>query len=179
MGVKRKKTYSKIWDDSDWVVIPGQLVPGRGRPSKTRPLFQFIGEKLPYASLATVKKHVEEGSKDNPYGVYLAHDSFGVARYGGRGDIFGRLATHKRVYPKELQYFSFFIIKSKNHEREIETAILRAASSQMTLNERKVRTGLAVGRVTDYEPGTRFVERQSHKGRRRRKAGPKRVSQSK
>jgi hypothetical protein len=37
------------------------------------------------------------------------------------------------------------LIKNKNHEREIETAILRAASSQMVLNQRKVRTGLKAG----------------------------------
>jgi hypothetical protein len=114
-----------------------------------------------------VKAHVKKVSSDL-YGVYLAHDSFGVPRYGGRGDIFGRLAQHKRDYPKELEYFSFFIIKNKNHEREIETAILRAASSEMTLNERKVRTGLAIGNVTDYEPGTYFVERQSPRGRRQK-----------
>jgi hypothetical protein len=167
--MKRKKADKKIWSDSDWVVVPGRLIPGPGRPLKTSRLFQFVGEKLPYDCLKSVKAHIRDVSDDDPYGVYLSHDSFGVARYGGRGNIFGRLAQHKRDYPKELLYFSFFIIKNKNHEREIETAILRAASSQMTLNERKVRTGLAVGNVTDYEPGTHFVERQSPKGRSRKK----------
>jgi hypothetical protein len=167
--VKRKKTEKKIWSDHDWVVVPGRLIGGPGRPLKTSRLFQFVAEKLPYESLGKVKEHVSAVSDDDPVGVYFSHDSFGVARYGGRGDIFTRLAQHKRDYPKELQYFSFFIIKNKNHEREIETAILRAASPQMTLNERKVRTGLSVGNATDYEPGTRFVERQSPRGRRRRK----------
>lgn len=174
----RKATEGKIWSDSDWVVIPGRLVQP-GRPPKESRLFHFVGEKLPYACLATVKAHVEKVSEHDPNGVYLAHDSFGVARYGGRGDIFGRLAAHKRAYPKELQYFSFFIIKNKSHRSEIETALLRAASSQMTLNERKVRTGLAVGRVTDYEPGTHFVERQGHRGRRHRKRGRPPLPQSK
>jgi hypothetical protein len=91
----------------------------------------------------------------------------GVPRYGGRGDIFSRLASHKRNYPKQLLYFPFFIIKSKVHEREIETALLRAASSQMVLNQRKVRSGLEVGNITDYEPGTDFVERQNQRGKKK------------
>jgi hypothetical protein len=167
--MKRKKTEKRIWSDHDWVVVPGRLIGGPGRPLKTSRLFQFVGEKLPYDSLSKVKEHVMKVSTDDPVGVYLSHVSFGVARYGGRGDIFVRLAQHKRDYPKELQYFSFFIIRNKNHEREIETAILRAASSQMTLNERKVRTGLAIGNVIDYEPGTHFVERQSPRGRPQKK----------
>lgn len=109
----------------------------------------------------------------------MAHDSMGVARYGGRGSIFNRLASHKRKYPKELLYFSFFIIKNKNHEREIETALLRAAGSQMVLNQRKVRTGLEVGSVGDYEPGTHFVERQGMRGRKKnRRRGPKKNPKS-
>ncbi len=90
----------------------------------------------------------------------------GVARYGGRGDIFNRLQSHQKKYRKELLYFSFFVIKDKNHEREIETAILRAASSQMILNQRKVRAGLELGNVADYEPGTEFIERQHKKGKK-------------
>lgn len=94
-------------------------------------------------------------------GVYMAHDSMGVARYGGRGNIISRLAMHKKNYPKELLYFSFYIIANKSHEREIETAILRAAGGQMNLNERKVREGIAVGNVSDFEPGTYFFERRT------------------
>jgi hypothetical protein len=116
---------------------------------------------------------------DDVQGVYLAHDSMGVARYGGRGNIFNRVASHKKKYPKELLYFSFFIIKNKKHEREIETAILRAAGSQMVLNQRKVRTGLAVGNVADYEPGTQFVQRQGLRGRtRKRRRGRRKNSNS-
>jgi hypothetical protein len=75
----------------------------------------------------------------------------GVARYGGRGDIFNRLATHKRDYQKQLQFFSFYVIANKTHEREIETVILRAAGSQMTLNTRKIACGLHPGNIADYE----------------------------
>ena len=48
-------------------------------------------------------------------GVYLAHDSLGHARYGGRGQIFVRLSNHIKKYPRELLYFSFYVIKEKNH----------------------------------------------------------------
>ncbi len=94
----------------------------------------------------------------------MAHDSMGVARYGGRGSIFSRLDRHRKDYPDELLYFSFYVISNKAHEREIETAILRAAGGQMVLNERKVRMGLENGNVSDYEPGTWYFERQRPKG---------------
>jgi hypothetical protein len=164
----RKNVEKRIWSGEDWLVVPGRLVPGPGRPSKASHLFRFVGEKLPYGCLREVSEYVRSKS-DDIEGVYMAHDSMGVARYGGRGNIFSRLASHKRKYPKELLYFSFFIIENKNHEREIETALLRAAGSQMVLNQRKVRTGLEVGNVGDYEPGTMFVERQGIRGRKRRR----------
>jgi hypothetical protein len=82
----------------------------------------------------------------------------------GHGDIFDRLAAHKYRHRKQLLYFSFCIISNKNHEREIETAVLRAAGGQMTLNEKKVRMGLEAGSVSDYEPGTWYFERQWVKG---------------
>jgi hypothetical protein len=161
----KKSVDTKVWAGDGRRVVSGRLVPGKGRPAKTGHLFRFVGEKLPYACLRDVADHVRAESNDVE-GVYLAHDSMGVARYGGRGDIFSRLDRHQRKYPKELLYFSFFIIKNKNHEREIETAILRAAGSQMILNQRKVRTGLDVGNVADYEPGTYFIERQGQRGRK-------------
>lgn len=102
----------------------------------------------------------------------MAHDSMGVARYGGRGNIFARLRSHKRRYPKELMYFSFYTIKNKNHEREIENAILRAAGGQMMLNQNKKREGLEVGAVTDYEAGTYYFQRRP--ARRTKKAKTRR-----
>ncbi len=101
-------------------------------------------------------------------GVYFAHDSMGVARYGGRGAIFSRLSAHRKKYPKQLLFYSFYVIENKSHEREIETAILRAAGPQMTLNTRKVAYGLHPGNIGDYEPGTKFFERQKIRGRKRR-----------
>lgn len=159
----KKKTFDRVWSGDGWAVISGRLIPGPGRPQKAGRLFRIIGEKLPYECLKEARTYVKQYSADIE-GVYFAHDSMGVARYGGRGDIFTRLASHKKRYPKELLYFSFYIIENKSHEREIETAILRAASSQMILNKRKIRTGLAIGNISDYEPGTMFLERQGVRG---------------
>lgn len=170
---KKKTDRRPVWTADGWRVVSGRLVPGKGRPRKASHLFRFVGEKLPYSCLRDVADHVRAAS-DEVEGVYFAHDSMGVPRYGGRGDIFSRLDSHQREHPKELLYFSFFIIKNKNHEREIETAILRAAGSEMILNQRKVRTGLEVGNVADYEPGTDFIERQRQRGRKTKRRRPRR-----
>jgi hypothetical protein len=163
---KRQSTkivYETVHDSNGWVVKSGRLKPGRGRPAKVRPLFEVVAEKLPFSALAEVKTDMIEHGYSTE-GVYLAHDSFGVARYGGRGSIFGRLASHKKKYPRELEYFSFYTIADKKHEREIETALLRAAGPTLTLNTRKVRNGIDPGSVNDYEPGTEFYERQIKRG---------------
>jgi hypothetical protein len=159
-----------------WTVISGRLKRNVGRPPGTKHLFAIVAEKLPYESLNDVRRLLEENEfKTN--GVYMAHDSMGVARYGGRGQIFSRLASHKSKHPTQLLYFSFYTIAQKNHEREIETVILRAAGDQMILNTRKVRHGNEVGRITDYEGGTYFLERQHRRGpKRRRPRGRPRVT---
>jgi hypothetical protein len=61
----------------------------------------------------------------------------------------------------------FYIIADKTHEREIENVILRAASPQLVLNQRKVRDGIEPGSVKDYEPGTRYYRRKLARGERR------------
>lgn len=169
----RKKPSKKVvnqllWEEDGWKVFDGRLRPGPGRPAKADRLFQYVAEKIPYAALSKVKKWMKKES-DHLEGVYLAHDSMGTARYGGRGKIFDRLAAHKRKYTRELSYFSFYVVKSKNHEREIETVILRSAGSQMILNQRKVRVGIDPGNITDYEPGTLFFERQQKRGKKKKK----------
>lgn len=130
-------------------------------------LFKYVAEKLPYACLLKVKNDMNSEA-EHLEGVYLAHDSMGVARYGGRGKIFTRLESHKKKYKKELLYFSFYVIANKQHEREIETVILRAAGPQMTLNKRKIGAGLEPGNIQDYEPGTKFYERQRPRGRKKK-----------
>jgi len=155
-----------VWtDNQNWTVVEGKLKPAPGRPSKTERLFLYVGEKLPFGCLNDVWCKISNDHGD-PEGIYLAHDSMGAARYGGRGRIFNRLYSHQRKYPKELLYFSFYVIRSKNHERELETAILRAAGPQMILNKRKVRSDISTGNITDYEPGTLFFARQQRRGKR-------------
>lgn len=158
---KRITEYFRV-DGEQWKVAFGRLVPWPGRPNKTGHLFSFVAEKIPFSFLKEVKAQMEKnGTKID--GVYMAHDSMGVARYGGRGRVFARLGSHLKKYPKQLHYFSFYVIANKAHEREIETAILRAAGAQMILNNRKVASGFEPGNVQDYEPGTYFFERRQRK----------------
>lgn len=163
-GFSRKTVDRAIWSGDEWIVKPGTLKKGRGRPRSTNHLFEYVAEKLPFDSLKSVRNAILALRKKQPEGVYLAHDSMGVARYGGRGAIFTRLTLHKKNHPRELQYFSFYVVANKAHEREIETVILRAAGSQMILNTNKVAFGLHPGNIADYEPGTHFFERQSLRG---------------
>lgn len=157
-----------VYSDDGWVVKVGRLKPKAGRPHKTGHLFEIVAEKLPFECLSKVRKVIVDAEMRRE-GVYMAHDSMGVARYGGRGQIFARLRSHKKRYPKELMYFSFYTIANKNHEREIENAILRAAGGQMLLNQNKKREGLEVGAVTDYEAGTYFFQRSTARAARKRK----------
>ena len=160
---KRRVDMHVVFQDNNWDVWVGEL--RRGAKSRAQPdhLFKYVAEKLPWASLDKVLGFLRKLGVDRQ-GVYMAHDSFGVARYGGRGRIFARLRSHKRKYPKELVYYSFYIIASKTHEREIENVILRAAGPQMVLNQRKVRVGIDPGGVIDYEPGTKFFRRKYSRG---------------
>jgi len=157
--------YNIISEKDGWIVWCG-WVEARGRQKLRTNLFRCIAEKLPWASLSEVSANLK-GLRIKCEGVYLAHDSFGVARYGGRGNIFHRLRSHKRKYSRELVYYSFYIIADNTHEREIENVILRAAGPQLVLNQRKVRDGIEPGSVKDYEPGTRYYRRKLARGERR------------
>lgn len=163
-GIRRVKriTLETIFDGHEWQVKLGEL---RGK-TRGDNLFKYIAEKLPWDSFDAVLSHLRKSGVKRE-GVYLAHDSFGVARYGGRGQIFARLRNHKKKYERELVYFSFYIIESKTHEREIENVILRAAGPQLVLNQRKVRDGIEPGWVSDYEPGTKFFQRRYARGAKR------------
>src|SRR5436190_241870 len=98
-GLSRKRTDAPpVWSCTDWNVVHGRLVPQPGRPRKTAHLFQYVAEKLPFECLTEVRKFLNANDAGLE-GVYLAHDSMGVARYGGRGRIFSRLRSHKRKYP--------------------------------------------------------------------------------
>ena len=145
----------------DWSVGSGRLVPGPGRPPTKSRLFHFVGEKIPFDALDAVSLHfLSKETPEQAQGVYMAHDSMGAVRYIGRGKVFTRLKACKREHPHELVYFSIFIVNDKQHEREIETLLIRAAGPQLEFNDRKKRTGIETGDIHDFEPGTLFYERQ-------------------
>lgn len=164
-GVSTKKTIAKTYDSTQWVVRHGELKRGRGRPNKIGALFKVVAEKIPFDALDAVRKDVERRNLPRT-GIYVAHDSMGVARYVGRGNIFRRLRARYRKQVLELLYFSFYVVEEKSHEREIETLLIRAAGPQLHFNDRKKRVDIETGSLRDYEPGTRFYERRYKHGRR-------------
>lgn len=125
----------------------------------------MIGEKIPFKALSNVKKHLKANGH-TWQGLYVAHDSMGCPRYIGRGNIFSRLEARKKAQPLELEYFSFYVVAEKKHEREIETLMIRAAGFLLEFNDRKKRVGIAPGNIRDYEAGTMFYERQYKKGKK-------------
>ena len=157
----RKRKIGSIWLDKNWSVVYGKLQQGPGSPPK--PLFKCVGEKIPFDALGKIEKKLKE-EEDEVEGVYIAHDSMGTARYVGRGKIFSRLKQHKNNYPNELVYFSFFVVKDKQHEREVETLLIRGAGPLLEFNENKKGLGIYPGDVKDYEAGTDYFERQIKKG---------------
>jgi len=161
-----KVSDGKLCGNTLWTVTTGKLTRPQGRPGKVAPLFKAVGEKIPYSFLADVRDYLK--SKEIPrVGVYIAHDSMGYPRYIGRGNIFSRLNIRRNRQVLELAYFSFFVVADKVHEREVETIMIRAAGPLLDFNERKVRTDIGAGSVRDFEPGTRYVQRQYKKGVRK------------
>lgn len=151
-------------DHPIWRVHYGKLKRGRGRPGHLEHLFRVVAEKLPIEALPRVEKHMKaEGFTSN--GIYVAHDSMGFPRYIGRGAIFNRLKSRFKEQSAELQYFSFYVVSAKKHEREIETLLIKAAGPLLQFNTRKKRVSIAPGDVRDYEAGTYFYERQYKRGR--------------
>ncbi len=162
---KKKKAKEEIYRDNQWTVRFGELNPGRGRPETVKPLFLVVGEKLPFEALGKVSRHLQDrGIKRT--GVYMAHDSMGCARYVGRGAIFPRLRSRLNAQELELKYFSFYVVKDRKHEREIETLLIRAAGPLLQFNTKKKRLTISVGRIGDYEGGTMFFERLYKKGKK-------------
>ena len=167
-GRSTKKTIGRaIWSKGRWRVYHGELKRGRGRPLAAHQLFSAVAEKIPFEAIDTVKeKFISLGIDE--HGVYVAHDSMGYARYVGRGDVFSRLKARKKAQVLELMYFSFYIVANNQHEREIETLLIRAGGPQLHFNERKRRIDIMPGNVRDFEPGTLFFERQYKRGRRKK-----------
>ncbi|WP_437507281.1 hypothetical protein [Sorangium sp. So ce1099] len=161
----RKVVDGAVWSDLHWSVKKGDLRRGVGNPGRVGNLFRMVAEKLPYESLAAVRKYVDE-ALGHVMGVYIAHDSMGCPRYIGRGNIFDRLKARKKAQHHELRYFSFYVVEEKKHEREIETLLIRGSSFLLEFNDRKRRVGIQPGDIKDFEAGTKFLERQHKKGRR-------------
>lgn len=162
-----KRTSTTVWSNPTWTVRYGELQRGRGRPRKSKPLFEAIAEKVPFDALDDVRKRVLLDDISTT-GIYVAHDSMGVARYIGRGNIFERLKARQKAQSLELVYFSFYVGLDKTHEREIETLLIRAVGPQLYFNTRKKREDIQPGNIRDYEAGTRFFERQYKRGRKRK-----------
>ena len=159
-GAKRVVEGVVFTDKKLWVVQHGSLQPTAQIATESGDrLFQVVGEKLPYSSLQSVRQNLR-ARKIKLQGVYVAHDSMGCSRYVGRGAIFPRLAARKKAHPLELEYYSFYVVQNKNHEREIETLLIRAAGFLLEFNSRKKRVGIAPGNIQDYEAGTVFIERR-------------------
>jgi hypothetical protein len=156
----------KLYADDQWTIHFGKLNPGRGRPEAVERLFLVLGEKLPFEALKRVRSHLKKRSLLRT-GVYVAHDSMGYARYIGRGNIFQRLTARKAAQSLALKYFSFYVVKEKKHEREIETLLIRAAGPLLQFNTKKKRLTISAGNVRDYEAGTLFFERHYKKGKKR------------
>ncbi len=171
-----KRTEDKVWFSASWNVLSGGLRRQRGRPDLTKQLFSIVAEKLPFDAIDSVGHDVADRGI-SPYGVYVAHDSMGYARYIGRGHVFGRLKARKKAQSLELQYFSFYIVADKKHEREIETLLIRAAGPHLSFNSRKKRVDIQPGNVRDFEAGTIFYERQYKRGRQRktRRGRPRKI----
>jgi hypothetical protein len=161
----RKHVEDNIFQSANWTVVRGRLVRSPGRPRSETSLFEVVAEKILFAALNDVQADAKALGLTST-GIYLAHDSMGVARYAGRGDIFSRLRHRQSSQKLELTYFSFYIIPNKNHQREVETLLIRAASNLLFFNERKKRETIEPGSVYDYEAGTKFYERQWKRGRR-------------
>jgi hypothetical protein len=159
----------RIYSNHQWTIHYGKLAPGPGRPQLTERLFSVLGEKLPFECLNAVRDHLRDSGLTRQ-GVYVAHDSMGCARYIGRGNIFARLEARLKAQVLELKYFSFYVVKDKKHEREIETLLIRAAGPLLEFNTKKKTVTISTGNIRDYEAGTHFFERQYKKGKSKKKA---------
>jgi hypothetical protein len=175
---RRKVVETKIWSDADWSVLPGEVKkskPGKNAGQEKGPLFRLVAEKLPWGALTAVEADLKKKNL-NANGVYAAHDSMGVPRYIGRGAVFSRLRSHKKRHPRELFYFSLFLIDTKAHEQDFESALIRMCSELLVhLNDKKVRLARDVGSPTDFRPQTKFYERQVKKGKKPKAARRRRA----
>ena len=167
----KKAITNTVFSDRLWTVHFGTLNRSKGRPESVQSLFSVLGEKLPFEALKNVRTELKRRSLLRT-GVYVAHDSMGYARYVGRGNIFARLLARQSAQHLELKFFSFYVVRDKKHQREIETLLIRAAGPMLQFNTRKKRLDLSAGSISDYEAGTLFFERHYKKGKQRKAEQP-------
>jgi hypothetical protein len=161
-----KRTERKaIWADGEcWTVHKGNLHRHKKGPNSVDSLFKLVAEKIPFDAINAVEKNLQSLDFGTD-GVYIAHDSMGCPRYIGRGNVINRLKARKWEQPLELEYFSFYIVEEKKHEREIETIMIRAAGPLLVFNDKKKRNSIDAGDIKDYEAGTLYYERHWKKGK--------------
>ena len=160
-----KRTERKaMWSDGEWwTVHKGKLHRHKKGPNSVDSLFKLVAEKIPYDAINSVEKNLRNLDIGTD-GVYIAHDSMGCPRYIGRGNVIDRLKARKRDQPLEIEYFSFYIVEEKKHEREIETIMIRAAGPLLVFNNKKKKNSIDTGDIKDYEAGTLYYERHWKKG---------------
>lgn len=159
----RKVTNKTLWSGDKWCVKWGKLGRMPGHPGSAKSLFSWVGEKIPFDALKSVRQLVWN-EEENLNGVYIAHDSMGFARYVGRGHVFDRLLARKRAYPDELVYFSFYLIEEKKHEREIETLLIRLGGAHLHFNDKKKRVDTSPGKHPRLRSGHPLHRTPAQKG---------------
>jgi len=96
---------------NNWKVRVGELRRVGRKSAKANPLFKYVAEKLPWGALSCVSKYLKD-HKVKRVGVYMAHDSFGVARYPAHNpvSVFDPLPLHmsKRSFP-DIAAFELFV----------------------------------------------------------------------
>jgi hypothetical protein len=165
----KKSSIAEITDQGRWKVIMGKIISKGKTSNKYKRLFTLFAEKIPIELLNDIKRKVIEkfGKYGKVEGVYVLHDSMSYPRYVVRGDIFGRIISKTKKHLDELKYFSFYVIESKKHERELETLLVHVTGALLQFNERKKRLGTKPGNVLDFERETYFLELQNKRGKKK------------
>ena len=90
-----KTPIDKIWSGDNWSVIYGELRKGPGRSSSIKPLFQYVGEKIPFGALREVEKKLKELGVKKTGSIYRS-------RFNGNGKI---CRSGKYFYPSQGTYY--------------------------------------------------------------------------
>jgi excinuclease UvrABC nuclease subunit len=100
---------------------------------------------------------------DRVSGVYVLFDSSETARYVGMSkDCKVRVNQHlaDSTTKEVVRFFSVFALKKRHQARELESMLIHSFGPALFLNIRKQRQFGEKPSLTDYEPGTLFLERR-------------------